>query len=271
MALALLGSLMPLHSEVAIVESPHTSLSKTRKLLDAIDLRVMLNLDFQHAVDLGERGELRHRHGVIESRLYARDQRGRVTWVEVAIIAGVGEGYELALYNPDGEGPSTRVFDDMVERTKQLVGREKSYGSTTPDVGYEMFQLGYIESDRALSLLKALGYNTIEFSLKSKNSNYSTPPVHLGATQLVLALNTTTRKSSKRLLKASPPPWKSEPVFRVSTRASPTEKSRGKSPPLHKHAKRGLPRQHWVQPSAVPFMVLKRHASNKGDTKYARL
>ena len=91
MALALLGGLMPLHSEVAIVESPHTSLSKTRKLLDAIDLRVMLNLDFQHAVDLGERGELRHRHGVIESRLYARDQRGRMTWVEVAIIAGAHE------------------------------------------------------------------------------------------------------------------------------------------------------------------------------------
>ena len=34
-----------------------------------------------------------------------------------------------------------------------------------------MFQLGYIESDRALSVLKALGYNTVEFSLSSKSKN----------------------------------------------------------------------------------------------------
>ena len=38
-----------------------------------------------------------------------------------------------------------------------------------PNVGYEVFRLGHMEADRALSLLKALGYNTVEFSTKSKD------------------------------------------------------------------------------------------------------
>ena len=38
-----------------------------------------------------------------------------------------------------------------------------------PNIGFEVFRLGHMEADRALSLLKALGYTTVEFSAKSKD------------------------------------------------------------------------------------------------------
>ena len=169
-ALALLCVSPPVGAEVVVVPSPHTSLKKTRQLLDALDVRVMLSLDFQHATDW-ERGELRHRHGVIESRLYLRSDGGGFSWMEIAIFEGVSAGYDLALYRPDDEGPDDGDFDAVVERVKRILNREKSYGSTAPEPGYEMFQLGYIEADRALSVLKALGYNTVEFSLSSKSKD----------------------------------------------------------------------------------------------------
>ena len=169
-ALALLCVSPPVGAEVVVVPSPHTSLKKTRQLLDALDVRVMLSLNFQHATDW-ERGELRHRHGVIESRLYLRSDGGGFSWMEIAIFEGVSAGYDLALYRPDDEGPDDGDFDAVVERVKRILNREKSYGSTAPEPGYEMFQLGYIEADRALSVLKALGYNTVEFSLSSKSKD----------------------------------------------------------------------------------------------------
>ena len=96
-ALALLCMSPPVGAEVVVVPSPHSSLSKTRKLLDALDVRVMLSLDFQHAVDIAERGELLHGHGVIESRLYVKARGTGSIWMEIAIFEGVGAGYDLAL------------------------------------------------------------------------------------------------------------------------------------------------------------------------------
>jgi Flp pilus assembly secretin CpaC len=168
---AFLCSMAPVGAEVVLVPSPHTSLTKTRQLLDALDVRVMLSLDFQQAAGLDERGELRHRQGLVESRLYTKTATRSKNWMEIAIFQGAGEGYDLALYRPADGGPGDGDFDAVVERTKRLLNREKSYGSSEPVVGYEMFQLGYIEADRALSLLKALGYNTIEFSLSSKSKD----------------------------------------------------------------------------------------------------
>ena len=56
--------------------------------------------------------------------------------MEIAIFQGAGEGYDLALYRPADGGPGDGDFDAVVERTKRLLNREKSYGSSEPVVGY---------------------------------------------------------------------------------------------------------------------------------------
>ncbi len=160
-------------SRVVFVASPHSSLTKTRKLLDAIDVRIMLPLGYDRAPDRN-RSKLGDRGGVVDSRVFVH-QGGEFAadsdWMEIAIIEGVEGGYDFALFAPQVDGPSDAVFDEVVDDVDRISRKRGSYGPEAPDIGYEMFQLGYIEVDRALAMLKALGYNTVEFSLSSKSKD----------------------------------------------------------------------------------------------------
>ena len=153
--------------EVYFVPSPSGSLAKTRQLLDAADLRVLLSLGYARAGNRGEQGELNGRAGVVESFLYAKGEHV----VEMAIAAGVGGGYEFVLTGSGGNPDLEAVH----ERFKALVQKSKTRKRAEPELAYEMFRLGHIEADRALALLKALGYHTVEFEEKSsKSTRYET-------------------------------------------------------------------------------------------------
>ena len=57
---------------VFFAESPHASLGRTRQLLDAADLRVLMPLGYTYTA---ERGALDGRMGVVENRVYVRDRK----------------------------------------------------------------------------------------------------------------------------------------------------------------------------------------------------
>ncbi len=107
------------------------------------------------------------RSGVVEVRSYIKQtQRGvaRRDRLEIAIVPGFQQGYEFALYR----SPNDRVLYDIKDGLKQIADRAKTRsGSAEPELGYEMLRLGHMDASRALSLLKALGYTTIEFSAAS--------------------------------------------------------------------------------------------------------
>ena len=147
---------------VEFVESPFRSLSKTRQLLDAADLRILLPLGYAQQPGLG--GRMSDRPGVVEHRSYAGEE-GLIE-VEIAIVAGVAGGYEFALYG--GEDVARKAFKGIVQSFEKMVRKSESRGAQEPELGYEMYQLGHIEANQALALLKALGYNAIEFSVSSK-------------------------------------------------------------------------------------------------------
>ena len=150
-------------AEVHFVESPSGSLGKTRQLLDAVDLRIMLPLGYAH---WGGQGELDGRAGVVENRVYLKGDNG----IEIAIAAGVGGGYDFVIIG-NAEGDLAKIHN----RLKALAVQGKSRKSAAPELAYEMFRLGHIEADRALALLKALGYHTVEFEAKSsKTARYET-------------------------------------------------------------------------------------------------
>ena len=146
---------------VEFVESPFRSLSKTRQLLDAADLRILLPLGY--AQQPGLRGRMSDRPGVVEHRSYVGEEG--VVAVEIAIVAGVAGGYEFALC--DGGGVASKTFKRVVQSFAKMVRENESRRTREPELGHEMYQLGHIEADRALALLKALGYNTVEFAASS--------------------------------------------------------------------------------------------------------
>ncbi len=141
--------------EVHFVESPTGSLAKTRQLLDAADLRVLLPMGYRLAGDYGELGD---RAGVVENRVYSNGERV----VEIGIASGVGGGYDFILVGDTG-ADLRKIHSEF----KTLAKKSKSRKGGEPDLAYEMFRLGHIEADRALGLLKALGYHTVEFEKKS--------------------------------------------------------------------------------------------------------
>jgi len=160
---------------VLFADSPHRSLSRTRQALDAADLRVLLPLGYVH---VSERGALDGRKGVVENRLYRRSASGiggtEQYVVELAIINGVSGGYEFALKGHRDRGKTRLSNPDLSDIHRSFVSllrKNKTKRSDQPELAYEMFRLGHIEAGRALALLKALGYHTIEFEEKSSKSN----------------------------------------------------------------------------------------------------
>jgi hypothetical protein len=141
---------------VGTVASPFRSLSKTRALLDAADLRVLLPLGY--AAQPEAQGALVGRPGVLELRLYARQQGV----IEIAIAARAAGGYDFVIYG--GRDPAG--FAEVQTRFGYLVQNSRNPGPEPVEVGYQMYSLGHIEADRALALLKALGYSSIEFEAK---------------------------------------------------------------------------------------------------------
>jgi len=150
--------------EVKFIASPSRSLVKTRALLAAADLRVMLPLGYALHSGLESSGALAARQGVVESRLYVRRVGGVERWVEVAIVSGAAGGYEFAVYGGEDVAEISRGLENLVKKAR-IAGSDKE------DLGYEMYRLGHIEADRALALLKALGYSTVEFSASSKSKD----------------------------------------------------------------------------------------------------
>ncbi|MBT4501222.1 MAG: hypothetical protein HOC74_26060, partial [Gemmatimonadetes bacterium] len=90
--LALAAACSAAADEVVFVPSPSGSLSKTRALLDAADLRVMLPMGYVLRPDLEASGTLASRRGVVESRIYIHGTGAEEGRLEVAIVPGLGGG-----------------------------------------------------------------------------------------------------------------------------------------------------------------------------------
>lgn len=155
---------MPSSGELLFAPTPHKTLSQTRKLLDAVDVRVMLPLGYELTPELVRTAELTRRRGVVEVRVYVF---GKET-IELGATATQGGTFDIVVYR-QGEGG----LGDLERRLKNLVAKANRASSSRsePDLGYEMFRLGHMEADRTLALLKALGYYTIEFNPKSKGGD----------------------------------------------------------------------------------------------------
>ena len=78
-------------------------------------------------------------------------------------------GFEFAVA---GNGIKQRIIEQVASDVRSLLDIVKG-SRIAPDISYEMFRLGNIEADRAVALLKALGYHTIEFeAINSKAESY---------------------------------------------------------------------------------------------------
>jgi general secretion pathway protein D len=148
--------------------SPHTSLVRSRQLLDAADVRVMLPLGLRVHSDPGASG-LGSRRGVVESRVYIGAE-GRT--VELALLQGVAGGYDFAVLTPPER--ASKLLTQVYERFVELAG-QVAFDDEAVDLAYQTYRLGHIDANRAVAILKALDYNTVEFERKEPGRNDENP------------------------------------------------------------------------------------------------
>src|SRR4029077_2998050 len=155
------------------VHSPYTSLSKTRQILDAIGFEVLA----AYAAPIGSMrsGGLADRPGAQIGRTFTRLlPDGATRFVEIVIAANPSGGYDLYVTgsevregrrepNPDLPGIQAGI-EKLAATLAPEAGQAESGAVDRRRLAYEVYQLSYVEPDRAVALLKALDYTTIEFN-----------------------------------------------------------------------------------------------------------
>lgn len=152
------------------VRSPYSSLARTRMLLDRIGIEILSSYSPDVA---GESGHLSLQQGARASRVFTKsvDGSGRRT-IEVIASPHPSGGYDVYLYGSevrDGATTPNPELGDIQVAVSALV--DNLGAAPAPDGGtvdrrqlaFEVYQLSYIEPDRALATMKALGYTTVEF------------------------------------------------------------------------------------------------------------
>lgn len=154
----------PAVAETVLSPTPHRSLPQARRFLDAADVRVLLPLGYELAPELVGTAELSRRRGIDAVRVYVQGD----DVVEIGLTVAPAGTYDVVLHyaGEPGSGQLAQVQQGLQELAN--AASRAATSASEPDLGYEMLRLGHIEADRAVALLKALGYHSIEFNTREQ-------------------------------------------------------------------------------------------------------
>jgi len=146
------------------IRSPSATLTGTREFLNVAGLHIRLLFDYGEADAAKDRLLTPTLQGMEASRAFARAPRPNVRrTVELAVLPRVG-GFDIFAFGTETEGEERRPNPDLAQLVTELRSiadaervRRRGY------LGQEVYQLGYVQADRALAGLKALGYAVVEF------------------------------------------------------------------------------------------------------------
>ena len=161
------------------LNSPYRSLAKTHQLLGAITNQIALYLDYNE-VD-GKKGswKLAELSGVESGRYYANSPAAGVErTIEIAILSRPQGGYDLVFYGQETHSSKARLPNPDLAYLQtfaqsQISSIETELLATKPqDRGHQLYHFSYVQSDRAIAMLKSLGYTTIEYTQSAGENAY---------------------------------------------------------------------------------------------------
>ena len=153
------------------IPSPHRGLSKTRQLLNSAAAQVSLFLNYQESQASDRTWKTEGLPGLSGARYFTKSVGGGTyRTVEAAILPDPKGGYELYFYGTEtyadhsqAPNPDLATIQTSVQTLVQGV-RTKLESPGMQDLGYQAYHFSYLQSDRAIALLKSLGFTTIEYS-----------------------------------------------------------------------------------------------------------
>ena len=166
----------PYEKSVCFIKSPHRSLKKNRQFIDTIVLRTILPLGYAEEQPQDESLLMnQHSHVQLYRHFVKNLEDGRIRDIELVVviypetaehseIRDITHGScEIYAYGSESDAGDRRHPNPDIPDIETSM-RELADEVAIETVGYEIYQLSYIQSDSALALLKALGYSTIEYN-----------------------------------------------------------------------------------------------------------
>ncbi|MDA0710212.1 MAG: hypothetical protein O3B73_08385, partial [bacterium] len=188
-------------------ESPAKSLLGTRQFIDGVALRVLAGMGYQPGTEMQDASRFLGQRGVLDTRVYVAQGQGPEKRIGLAILQGMSGGYDVALYTePNASGSAPTVGEvAIIKQQMQLwaLKVQQDVRTQSPEVGYEMIRLGNMEADRAVELLKAMGYATMKLGAAFANPG-GQPTFVSGSENLPLIIDV--GKASKTSLMDAPDP-----------------------------------------------------------------
>jgi Flp pilus assembly secretin CpaC len=174
----------------ASFRSPFTD-AKTRLAVNAIGVETMLRLGYAPITDAG-RKRLSTLPGVESLSALEKVMPDRsVRVLEVGVSAAPAGGQNIQIFGATigGAMPTSNPdFADLQQRLKATLAEVPL--PTAPvkvsDIRQYIYQTSYVQADRAIAVLKALGMSTIEFSKAAGEGSYESAyePIRKGEAQL---------------------------------------------------------------------------------------
>ena len=152
------------------IVSPYDDLSRTVNLLSTISIELVLQMGYEESTREGpwKTGTIEglSNHRFFEKRLEA----GEPVTLELAVAQNPAVGYDIFLFGESRRGtgafPNPELVEvrDLIESLVLQLEEEKPLWVLQEDLAYHMYTLSYTDGDRAIAVLKALGYYTIEYA-----------------------------------------------------------------------------------------------------------
>ena len=160
------------------IRSPYRSLARTSQFLNMAAMKILLLQDYKEQTSEEGDWKVDALSDVAAVRRFLKDL-GRDTrrTVELIVAEYPGRGYEIYVYGlerrTDGErpNPDLREIRTDLEALVQAIQEERQ-SLDVEDLAFEVYHLSYLQSDRALAVLKSLGYTTVEYTQQDGETLY---------------------------------------------------------------------------------------------------
>jgi len=151
--------------------SPYRSLTKNIELLDTFTAKITVFLNYYEVTPPPSTSRLLPIQSMTQQRyLIKKTPNGMTRNIELGLMSFPEGGYEIYLYgqefNADG---SPQPNPDLPYAQNTFTQIEQSIKTQQDNPGidaldYQIYHLSYVQSDRAIAMLKSLGYTTVEYT-----------------------------------------------------------------------------------------------------------
>jgi len=146
--------------------------SRRDALLACLGDHVVFGLNYERMEPAPGRSKLGRDPAVSDARAFARTAGGRRLVIELGIKSGKGGAAQLVAFaaeEAEGGQEASRDGWALFEAAEQMVGtsvKQAEAAAQPPaerELAHEFVTLSYVTTDRVIGLLKALGYNAVEY------------------------------------------------------------------------------------------------------------